>query len=121
MSKRIFPSDLVEQALSIQDAWNRIDDQMTFHNLGIAQLVMDINNLRQAEADLLGLENQLTDVRNRRLALQQSTWDKIKRIRAGIKAYFGDDSPQYELVGGTRLSERKSPRRTAVPAEPVQE
>jgi hypothetical protein len=38
-------------------------------------------------------------------------WDKVKRVRAGVKANYGDDSSQYEMVGGTRLSERKSPTR----------
>jgi hypothetical protein len=34
-------------------------------------------------------------------------WGKVKRARAGVKANFGDNSSQYEMVGGTRLSERK--------------
>jgi hypothetical protein len=38
-------------------------------------------------------------------------WDKVKRVRAGVKANYGDDSSQYEMVGGTRLSERKPPTR----------
>jgi hypothetical protein len=40
----------------------------------------------------------------------------MKRVRAGVKANYGDDSQQYEMVGGTRMSERKTPRRTATPA-----
>ena len=35
----------------------------------------------------------------------------------GVKANYEDDSSQSEMVGGTRLSERKSPtRRAATPA-----
>jgi len=30
-----------------------------------------------------------------------------------MKAIYGDDSSQYEMIGGTRLSERKSPARKA--------
>ena len=41
----------------------------------------------------------------------KSLWDKTKRARNSIKGSFGDDSPQYKMVGGTRLSERKSTRR----------
>jgi hypothetical protein len=26
----------------------------------------------------------------------------------GVKAHYGDDSSQYEMVGGTRLSDRKT-------------
>ena len=34
-------------------------------------------------------------------------WDKVKRVRAGVKANYGDDSQQFEMIGGTRTSERK--------------
>ena len=62
-------------------------------------------------------EDQLTNLRNQRDTINQSLWDKVKRARAGVKANYGDDSSQYEMVGGTRLSERKSARRrTAEPA-----
>ena len=33
------------------------------------------------------------------------------RGRGGVKAVFGGDSPQYEQVGGTRASERKTPKK----------
>ena len=47
-------------------------------------------------------------------AANLSLWDKVKRVRAGVKASFGNDSSQYEMVSGTRLSERKTAtRRTA--------
>jgi len=35
--------------------------------------------------------------------------DFRKRLRAAVKAVFGDDSPIYEEVGGKRRSERKRP------------
>ena len=34
-------------------------------------------------------------------------WDVVKRVCAGVKAIYGDDSSQYEMVGGTPMSERK--------------
>jgi hypothetical protein len=43
-------------------------------------------------------------------------WDKVKRVRKGVKANYGDDSSQYEMVGGTRTSERQPRTRKAVPA-----
>ena len=54
--------------------------------------------------------------RNQRDLVYNGMWDKIKRVRAGVKANYGDDSQQFEMVGGTRTSERKSPTRKAVPA-----
>ena len=35
--------------------------------------------------------------------------ENIKRIRLGVKAEYGEDSDEYEKVGGTRSSERKKP------------
>jgi hypothetical protein len=34
----------------------------------------------------------LADKRNQRAAMAVSLWDKVKRIRNGIKGLFGDDS-----------------------------
>lgn len=65
---------------------------------------------------MVKLEAQLTDKRNQRDALYTSIWDKVKRVRNGVKAIYGDDSSQYEMIGGTRLSERKTPTRKTVKA-----
>jgi hypothetical protein len=122
MATRKFPADILDQAINMQDAWAKIDEQLTVGGLSISALVTDINQIRQTEDNVVGLENDLTNMRNKRDALYEAAWDKVRRMRAAVKAIYGFDSPQYELVGGTRLSERKSPRRAAaVPAEPVQE
>ena len=44
-------------------------------------------------------------------AANLSLWDKVKRVRAGVKASFGNDLSQYEMLGGTRVSERKTAAR----------
>ena len=116
MSKKI-PSDVLDQAIAVQDAWARIDEELTFGPLNMGALVMDINSLRNVELSLVSLENQMTEMRDRRDALQESTWDKVKRVRGGVKAYFGDDSTQYNIIGGTRLSDRKTARRTIAPVQ----
>jgi hypothetical protein len=59
------------------------------------------------------LEAQFTNMRNQRDALYQEIWDKVKRVRNCVKANDGDDSSQYEMVGGIRLSERKTAARKA--------
>lgn len=33
----------------------------------------------------------------------EGLWDKVKRVRNSVKANYGDDSSQYEMVGGMRL------------------
>jgi hypothetical protein len=115
MSKHIFPTDLLEQAVIIQDAWARIDSGLKFGSLDMGALLKDIGGLRAIESDLVSMENQMKALRNQRDALKEATWDKVKRVRAGVKGVFGDDSSEYELVGGTRLSERKTAGRTQAP------
>ena len=79
--------------------------------------MIDVNRARTIEELLTSLENKLIDLRNQHDAVNLILWDKVKRARAGFKATYGDDSSQFEMVGGTRVSERKTARRTAVLVE----
>ena len=117
MSPKYFPSDLLDQAINMQDAWARIDDQLTVGSLGIGALVTEINQIRQLDDELVGMDNQMTEMRNRRDAFCQSAWDKVRRVRAAVKGIYGFDSTQYQLAGGTRASERKPVRRTSTPVQ----
>lgn len=112
MSKKLYPSYVLKDAIRIQDAWKKIDEKLAFGGLNIDWLAADINGIHQTHSELVDLEHQLMEVRNRRDALYLAAWEKVKRMRAGIKGMYGDDSTEYELVGGTRRSERKRPRRT---------
>ena len=115
---RKFPPDILDQAQNMQDAWGKIDEQLSVGGLKIGDLVMEINELLQAEANVLSLENDLTNMRNHRDALCESAWDKVRRMRVVIKGIYGFDSPQYELAGGTRSSDRKAtPRAANAPVE----
>ena len=117
MNGKSFPSDILDQAVNMQDAWARIDEQLMVGGQGIGDLVMEINQIRMLDGNIVGLDNQMTELRNKRDALCQSAWDKVRRVRAVVKGMYGFDSTQYELVGGTRASERKPVRRTASPVE----
>ena len=117
MTKKRFPSNIHAQALDVQDAWARIDEQLTAGTVNLAALVTEIDQLHEVESILAGVENQLLEVRTRREEICLSIWDKVKRVRSVVKGVYGDDSFQYEMVGGKRRSDRKSPRRAAVPAE----
>jgi hypothetical protein len=117
MPTKQFPTDILTQAIDVQEAWSQIDNELAFGNVNVPALVTDIAQIRSLEHTVSSLESQLTEVRNRREAACQSAWDKVKRVRAGIKANFGDDSSQYEMIGGTRVSDRKPVRRTATPVQ----
>jgi hypothetical protein len=59
------------------------------------------------QSQINGLELQLIGLRNKREQRLISIWDVVKRARSSVKGIYGDDSSEYELVGGTRMSERK--------------
>jgi hypothetical protein len=116
MPGKPYRPNVLEQAQTVVSAWNQIGATVTFGTLTPGNLTTDITAATALEASMASLEAQLTDARNKRDALYVGLWDKLKRVRNGVKANYGDDSSQYEMVGGTRLSERKSPARRAVPA-----
>ena len=117
MTKSRFPTDILEQAIDAQEAWSQIDEGLAYGNVSLAALVTDIAQMRSLDHTLSSLETQLTEIRSKREAVCQATWDKVKRVRSGIKASFGDDSMQYEMIGGKRLSDRKPVRKSPLPVE----
>jgi len=54
----------------------------------------------------------LDDRQNRLDARERGLGDWNRRILSAVEAQYGPDSSEYELVGGTRRSERKKPVRT---------
>ena len=116
MSKKYFPPDVLTQAQEILVGWGQVSATLTFGTLNPAALTADITLLGPIETNISKLEIQLAEQRNQRDVLYNAMWDKIKRVRAGVKANYGDDSQQFEMVGGTRTSERKTHVRKAVTA-----
>jgi uncharacterized alpha-E superfamily protein len=113
MPAKPYPTDVLEQAQSVLDAINQINEEMTIGTVTNATLASDITKATQLVSQMNALEAQLTNMRNERDTLYTELWDKLKRVRNGVKANYGDDSSQYEMVGGTRRSERKAPVRKA--------
>jgi len=116
MSKKFYPPNVLAQAQEVLVGWNQVSTTLAFGTLNPAALTADLTSASTLESEISKLEIQLADKRNQRDLVYNGMWDKIKRIRAGVKANYGDDSQQFEMVGGTRTSERKAPVRRAVPA-----
>ncbi len=106
-----YPNDVTQQAQAVLEGWRQISPPIVIGEITPDGLDGNLQALAPILTQMTSLEAQLTDLRNRRDALNSTIWDQVKRVRAGVKANFGDDSSQYEMVGGTRLSERKSPVR----------
>ena len=77
---------------------------------GVQDLQKKIEELENQVAKVESLRAQLTEALNVRNHLAYELNDTVKRIRALVKAQFGDDSSEYEMVGRKRLSERKKPK-----------
>jgi hypothetical protein len=116
MTKRLYPTNVIRQAQDVLAGWNQIAPVPTFGTLTSAALTTEVTAATTLEAQIATLEAQLTDKRNLRDSQFGALWDKVKRVRSAVKGTFGDDSSQYELVGGTRMSDRKPSRRKTTSA-----
>jgi hypothetical protein len=108
-----YPNDVIQQAQAVLEGWKQVSPPIVIGEITPEGLEGNLQAITPILTQMNSLDAQLTDLRNQRDALQTTIWDQVKRVRAGVKANFDDDSSHYEMVGGTRLSERKPPVRKA--------
>ena len=111
MGKKLYPTDTLQQAQAILTLWKHTNPSLTFHDLSVESLSENITKVQGLRENILRLEHELVELRNERDATSNEIWQQIKKARAGIKSVYGDDSTEYQLAGGTRLRDRKRPRR----------
>ena len=103
---------VLKHAGQIKTVWEAIPD----FKMGSISL-NDFNAVHDATDSLIkeyaSKDVELTGVKGRRDDKARELRELITRFRAGIRASYGSDSPQWEQAGGTRMSVRKS---RAVPA-----
>ena len=116
MSKKLYPTDALKQAQDVLIAWEQIDPGLTLGPLKVEEVSAELEAIHALKFKISDLEVTLIDLRNQRDEAVLAVWDKVKRVRSGIKGIYGDDSTQYEMIGGTRRSEKKKPRRVASPS-----
>lgn len=82
-----------------------------------AQVLLDAADAAQRQLDqIAAMRRDLTaEVTRKDTQLTELRAMSI-RVRTGVKAEYGDNSVEYEAVGGKRSSERKRPTRTKPPA-----
>ena len=102
-----YPNDALQQAKDAIQIMKGIDPSFQVGGASLAELEKAVNLALANQDKITTLKSQMTDLRNQNGALTADVWDLLKRLRAGVKAAYGDDSSQYEMMGGTRLSERK--------------
>ena len=106
--KRLSPNQLAELKRdfaglkTIENYESRNEDYKTEEIKIIDDRIDDLNDRRaQKKAELDDLDNQIADTG---VEYQQ----RMKGVRQQVVGQFGDDSPEYEAVGGTRVSNRWS-------------
>jgi hypothetical protein len=107
MPRKLYPHDLLAQARSVLVGLAEIKPLVRFAPFDPAALTAEVEQIHAVESQIRNLKAQLASLQNQRESLYVSVWDRVKRIRFGVKALYGDDSIQYEHVGGTRVSDRK--------------
>jgi len=80
-------------------------------NISIQAYEGVINGLSAVSDSHNQLAAQMDDSSNAFDAKEAETADFSRRILSAVEAQYGPDSSEYEMVGGTRKSERKRPIR----------
>jgi hypothetical protein len=111
MPRKPFPPDVIKQARDVAVAWKEIEAPMFFGPVSATALRENINASSTLQAQISVLEIQLAELCNQRDASNKSLWEKVKRVRAGVKASYGDDSQQYKMISGTGRNGPKSAAR----------
>ena len=107
MPTKNFPSDTLEQATAVLNACKQIDPDLKLGTIPQQTFGDTLAHVLAMQTQINQLEIQLLNLRNRRDDQISGIWETVKRVRATVKGTYGDDSSEYELIGGTRMSERR--------------
>lgn len=101
---------LLKEAGKVQQALEKIREGLP-DSISAAEMGTRIDALEAKVGELDALNAERTRLVNEKGAQADDLSDYIVRVRAAVKGIFGTDSTEYEMVGGTRLSERKRGKR----------
>ena len=107
MRRKPYPINVLSRARHIVIFWEQIGPTVTLSTFPTQVIQNEIAQAEAIESKIRDAELHLKTLRNERDSLYRSLWDKLKRVYAGVKANYGDDSIQYEMVGRTPLSKKK--------------
>src|SRR6266850_3337448 len=110
MAKHINTADTLTEARKAADIWKE-NPGFTLQNMKLEDYVTFFTDTEALEKSCAQREVELAGLKANRDDRIRQMHDLVMRFRAGMRAYFGPDSAQYEQAGGTRTSNRKSPAR----------
>ena len=87
------------------------------HGMSTDWYEKEVTKLRKAIENYNTLLSTVDDAANEIEALEKQVSAASENVLMSVKIKFGKDSSQYEMAGGTRLSDRRRRRDSAVSAE----
>jgi len=113
MCANITTDNVIDESNKILKIWAANPD-FKIKDVTLEQYQAQQGIIAKLQAEIRTKEDELTPLRNKRDDLMKELNANTTRARSGIKGFFGADSSEYELSGGTRASERKKtgPRTT---------
>lgn len=110
--------DVLAEAAKIVDVWSGNPD-FKMGSITLDSFKASMAAVQNASATVESKRTELTGLITNRDVKTSSLNDLVSRARSGVRASFGPDSTEYEQVGGTRRSERKSPARKTKSSKPT--
>ena len=101
---------LLQEAGEVKEALGKIGAGLP-DSISAANVEAKIDALETAVSELDALNAEKTRLVNVKGDQAEALSDYIVRVRLAVKGLFGPDSSEYEMLGGTRASERKRPKR----------
>lgn len=105
-------SRVIAEALKRLANLKAIDPDLDLgNNLTVAAFEAQINKTQTSENTYNGQLAQADAGGNNFRADEKDLRDMSSQMLSGVKVKYGRDSNEYEMAGGTRLSERKKPKK----------
>ncbi|MCI5225792.1 MAG: hypothetical protein D3918_03810 [Candidatus Electrothrix sp. AX2] len=108
MSKSV--PKLLQEANEIKKALEKIDDRLP-DGLKAADMETRMEAVESVVDELDAVNAERTRLVDRKGEQSKHLSDHIVQVRSAVKGIFGADSAEYDMVGGTRTSERKRSKR----------
>ena len=109
-------SDTLEKARHILAGLKQITPRPEFGpELTEARFEAEINGFTHDLATFNGALAEVDDLQNRVDDREQRLSDFSQRLQAAVKALYGPDSSEFEVIGGVRRSDRKRRTRKSNP------
>jgi hypothetical protein len=107
---------LLQEAGEVKQALEKIGAGLP-PEISAAGMQARIDELEAVVGELDALNADRTRLVNLKQEKAEGASDYIVQARSVVKGIFGADSSQYDMVGGTRASERSKPKKKDAPTE----